>query len=225
MKASDFMKQLEQNPEYQAMQRQKEDEKQKQLAEVKIIETPFIKDLHANGFTEINSSGDLLNLKIAENKLTALLLKWIPKINNKHHSQEMLIRGLAIAEKPFDGTFLIKLFDSEDSSFNLKWAIGNTIASAKIENITDWLENKLTASQQPKENEMLVYAAIKYLPYEKASIVLKKLFKTFPLQVADAFTYIGKQEDLIFLKNNNNAYKGEVKNRINKAIKKLKIKV
>ncbi|MFL9484506.1 hypothetical protein ACI6Q2_17120 [Chitinophagaceae bacterium LWZ2-11] len=198
MKAIDFMKQLKQNPNYLEMQRQKEEEVQKKIVEAKNIEAPFIEDIHANEFIEIKSSGDLLKLKKVDVRLAALLLKWITQISNKHHSQEMLIRGLAVAEETFDGTLLIKLFDSESSSFNLKWAIGNTIASARVQNITDWLEDKLASDNLGKECEMLVYAVIKYFPYEKASVTLRKLFKVFPLQVAGAFTYMGKQEDLIF---------------------------
>jgi len=224
MKASDFLKQLEQDPEYKERQVQNNKKTQEKLVEVKAIETPFINDLHAKGFTEIESVSDLLKLKKINSTLTALLLKWVPNIDNKYNSQEIVVRGLAIAEEPFDGTLLMQLFDSLDTSFALKWAIGNTIASAQVENVTNWVEQKLTTNPG-KESEMLIYAAIKYFTYEKASNILKKLFKVFPLQVADAFTYIGKKEDLEFLKKNNKEYKGEMKDRIDSAIKKLKAKV
>lgn len=225
MKASDFLKQLEQNSEYNEKKLQNKAEMQKKLAEIKVIETPFINDLHTEGFAEIKSASDLLKLKKVNVNLTALLLKWIRKIDNKHNSQEMLIRGLAIAEKPFDGILLTQLFDDVKTSFSLKWAIGNTIASAQVENITNWLQEKLSSDNPGKECEMLIYAAIKYFTYEKASGILRRLFKVFPLQVADAFTYIGKKEDLKFLQDNNRGYKGEVKDRIDSAIKKLRIKV
>ena len=225
MKASDFLKKLEQNPEYTEKKLQDEKIMQKKLAEIKVIETPFINDLHTEGFAEIESASDLLKLKKVNSKLIALLLKWIPKIDNKYNSQEMIIRGLAIAEESFDGTLLVQLFDDVKTSFSLKWAIGNTIASAQAENITNWLEEKLSSGNPGKECEMLIYAAIKYLTYENASSILRRLFKVFPLQVADAFTYIGKKEDLKFLQDNNRGYKGEVKDRIDIAIKKLRTKV
>ncbi len=225
MKASDLIKQLERNSEYNEKQLQNKENMQKKLAEIKLIETPFINDLHAEGFPEIESASDLLKLKKVNVKLAALLLKWIPKIDNTYNSQEMLIRGLAIAEKPFDGALLIHLFDDANSSFSLKWAIGNTIASAQVENITNWLDKKLTSDNLGKECEMLIYAAIKYFSYEKASAFLRKLFKMFPLQVSDAFTYIGRQEDLNFLKNNNKGYQVEIKDKIDSVIKKLSIKI
>lgn len=225
MKASDLIKQLEQNSEYNEKQIQDKEKMLKKLDEIKVIETPFINDLHAEGFAEIESASDLLKLKKINVKLTKLILRWIPKVDNKFNSKEMLVRSLANAEKPFDGTFLIQLFDDANTSFNLKWVIGNTIASAQIENITNWLDRKLTSDNPGKECEMLIYAAIKYFTYEKASDILRRLFKVFPLQVADAFTYIGTPEDLRFLKENGKGYKGEVKNRINGAIKKLIIKL
>lgn len=221
MKAVDFIKQLEQNPEYREMQRLKEEQTKKKLSEIRMIEAPFIKLLHENGFNDINKAGDLLDLKKINTKLTALLLDWIPQMSNRHGSQEMLVRALAKADKPFDGKLLKELFDSKDNTESFKWVVGNTIASANVENVNDWLKRKLRAVAQPKQNEMLVYAAIKYFTYEQASVILKNLFKFFPLQVADAFTYIGKKGDLLFLEENSIGLKKEIKNRIDKAIKKI----
>lgn len=226
MEARELMKQLEQDPEYQKMWARKEKEMEEKRKEIRIIEKPFIEFLHKNGFDQINSTDEIKSLKSVDAKLTDILLEWLPKLDNKHGSQEMLVRALCIAEEPFDGTLLMDLFDSKESSFNLKWVIGNTLASARrVEHITDWLEEKLSAAQPGKECEMLVYAAIKYFNYDKASTILRRLFPVFPLQVSDAFTRIGKIEDLIFLKENSIGYKGEQKTQINKAIKKLSAKV
>ena len=81
MKAIDFMKQLEQNPECQESRQQQDLETQQKIAEIRVIEEPFIKDLHANGFDKIQDSGNLLTLKKANKKFTDLLLKWIPQIS------------------------------------------------------------------------------------------------------------------------------------------------
>lgn len=221
MKAIDLMNQLEKNPEYIEMRKQKEQEMQLKLAEIKSIERPFINDLQANGF-DIQASGDLLKLKKVDAKLAELLLIWLPKISDKHNSQQMLVRALAIAEKPFDGKILMQLFDNDDSSDSLKWAIGNTIASASVLNIEGWLEMKLNASQQGKQNEMLIYAAVKYFDYVKAEIILKKLFDIYPLQVADVFSKLGNGEDLKFLQIKSKNYSGEVHKQIVRYISQLK---
>jgi len=221
MKANEFMKKLEQNPEYQKLQEKKHQEKQTKISEINEIEHPFIEILHANGFNEIKDTSDLLRLKKVDNKLREILLQWIPKMSNKYNSQENLVRALAVANNPFDGAVLISLFDAQESTENLRWAIGNTIASTAVENISDWLENKLTDAKQPKENQMLVYAVIKYFDREKAKKILSTLFEKHPLQVADAFTYIGNHYDAGFLKEKSRKFKGEALDEINKAIKKL----
>lgn len=222
MKASDFINQLEQNPKYVEMQRQKEQEIQQKLSEIKIIEASFINDLNANGFIEIKDSDDLLRLKKVDAKLTDLLLKWLSEIDNKYNSQQMLVRALAIAEKAFDGKLLMQLFDSEKSSESLKWAIANTIASANVLGIEEWLEAKLNGHKQGKENEMLIYAVAKYIDYEKSEIILKKLFDIYPLQVADVFSKMGKKDNLKFLELKSKNYSGEVFKQLVKYINKLK---
>jgi hypothetical protein len=225
MKASDFIKQLEQNPEYLERKRQDNETLQNKLKEIKSIEAPFIEDLHNNGFAEIEFASDLLNLKKVNPKLVGLILKWLPKIENTYDSQEMLVRGLVMADEPFDDTILLDLFDNKNSSFNLKWVIANTIASTRIQNIEEWLETKLTSKKQPKENEMLIYAANKYFPYAKAIRILRELFINFPLQVADAFTYIGKKDDLKFLIENNKGFEEDVEKNIKSSINKIRKRI
>lgn len=221
MKAIDLINQLQKNPEYMEIRKQKEQDIQLKLTEIKGIETPFINDLQANGF-EIQTSDDLLKLKKTDARLAELILMWLPNLSDKYNSQQMLVRALAIAVRPFNGEILMQLFDSDQSSDSLKWAIGNTIASADVLNIEDWLEVKLTAPQQGKQNEMLIYAAAKYFDYVKAQIILKNIFDIYPLQVADVFSKTGNGKDLNFLQLKSENYRGEVQKRIIKYIAKLK---
>jgi hypothetical protein len=225
MKAIDFMKKLEQDPKYKEMQKGKDEETKNKIAELKIITAPFIEELNNNGFTEIKVPSDLVQLKKVDRKLSELLLKWIPKIDNKYCSQEMFIRALAKADQPFDGRLLIDLFENKEYSSSFKWAIANTIASAKVENILEWLQKKLASSDQPIENEMLVYAAIKYFDRDKSRFFLRTLFEKHPLQVADALTYVGNNDDIIFLEEKRNNLQGVQQTQIDKAIKKLKKKL
>lgn len=225
MKAIDLLKQLQQNPEYIARQKDKQKELEKKEKEIKLAEIPFIKEVQESGFKEIKQSSDLLKYKSIPEQLTNILARWIPQINNDNHSQEILIRALAISEVAFDGKFLIDLFDKSSSSFSLKWAIGNTIASAKVLNIDTWIEKKLMSPNQGKENEMLVYAAMKYFPYSKSHLLLRSVFDIYPLQVADAFTYIGKMDDFEFLSAKSKNYQGDVRAEIEKSLKDLEKKI
>ena len=197
----------------------------KRAEERRLIEAPFIEDLRRNGYPEIENASEILGLRKMDKKLSTLLIKWIPEISDAQHSQETLVRALALSKSSFDGKALTELFDSNKSSYLLKWAIANTIASAKVENIEDWLEKKTFAFRLGKEHEMLVYAIMKYFNPEKASALLKKLFDTFPLQVSDALSKIGTHSDLVFLENKFFNYLGEGKSEIKGALKKLKKKL
>ncbi len=225
MKASELMKKLENDPKYQEMQRKQDEEFKKKIEESKILERPFIEVLHSHGFVNINDLDDLLHLKKVDSKLISLILEWIPKISNKHNSQEILIRSLAVAKEPFDGEILKQLFDSPENSQTFRWAIGNTIACTLAQNITQWLEEKLMAVEQPMENQMLVYAAIKYFDKEKAKTLIKNLFNYHPLQVADALTYIGNKDDIDFLLEKRKGVNKVQRAAIDKAIKKISKKI
>jgi hypothetical protein len=157
--------------------------------------------------------------------LIGLILKWIPVIDNSYNSKEVLVRVLKKAKDSFDGALLIKLFEDIDSSFYLKWAIADTIAKSKADNVAIWVEEKLAVEKPGKEYEMLIYATIRLFSYEKAQSIFVRLFRIFPLQIADAFTKIGKKEDLIFLRNNNKGFDREVQSAINDYADKLEKKI
>jgi hypothetical protein len=199
MKAIDLIKKLENDKNYQKQIEDLEIERNRRKELAYEITKPFLKFLHANGYENVRTIGDLLKMKHIDKSLTEIVLSWIPSISNEFKSQEALFRSLAIAKEPFDGQILTQYFDSDTTHYLTKWAIGNTIASTRVENITGWLENKLMSDNLGKECEMLMYAAIKYFPYPKAMFFLKKFVDVFPLQVIDAFTFIAKQDDLEFL--------------------------
>ena len=211
---------MENDPGYLARRNEMQDRVKEIENESKILETPFIEDLHVHGYTSIQSSSDLTKLKKADPTLVELLLKWIPRIDNKHRSQEMLVRGLAVATAPFNAAALTHLFDNSQA-FSLKWAIANTIAGNDLLNVTSWLEKKLNDEVPDKTWEMLMYAVARYFPYDRSSEMLRRLFHQFPLQVADAFSMIGRTADITYLEDMSLKYKGAQRTSINKSIKKL----
>jgi hypothetical protein len=225
MRAIDFIKQLEQNAEYVKQQLEKEEKMNEKASELKIIEEPFINDLNINRIHNIKNAGDLLKLKKIDDKLAKLLLKWIPKIDDKYNFKEILIRALAVSEGSIDGGILMQLFDNEETSPSLKWAIGNTIACANVKDVSIWLQKKFTALKVGKEHEMLVYALVKYLDHRKACEILRRIFDTYPLQAADAFSMIGDYVDLEYLEKQSGNYTKELRTGINKSIKKLKVRL
>jgi hypothetical protein len=217
-KSSDPLKKIQ--PDFNAIaEREAFFKKRKELAT--LYQAPMIADFRANGFEQIESAGDLIKLKVVDKKLAALILKWLRNLHNEFNTQEMLVRGLILSKTPFDGKILTDLFDSHQSNSALKWAIGNTIACAKVLNVEDWLDRKSVAFNLGKESEMLIYAFARSFSYEKASRIIRNLFEFFPLQAADALARIGKHEELTFLKGKVNKYDGPQRTSINKEIKKL----
>ena len=221
MKAKDLIKKLEEDPEYIKMKQKKEEEAKIRKDAIEKIEYPFIEELNKHGFGEIKNLPDLQRLKEIDDILLNLILKWILIMDNTYNSQEVLVRILKKAKNPFDGTTLIKLFDSDDASFNLKWAIADTIARSQATNVTDWVEQRLSVNRPSKECEMLIYAAMRLFSYEKARSIFLRLFKIFPLQIADAFTKIGTDDDLMFLRVNNKEFDREVQTAIGDYANKL----
>lgn len=198
----------------------------KRMEQLKILEHEFMAEWQSHGFSKIESSGDIMHFK---RKLSSeeveFVLKWLPKISNEIGSQETLVRALILAAKPFDGQGLMDLFDDPESSFHLKWAIGNTIASTKVLNVVEWLKSKFQSLSLGKEKEMLVYALGKYLDTEEAREYLMNVFDHYPSHAADTLARIGGRNDLDFIVNKLASYKGPSKALIKKSIKKMEKKL
>lgn len=206
---------------------QKENEKRdaiiaRRAEQLKIEQRDFIEDWMSHGFPDIESISEIKTLKKKlDSEQVEFILKWIPRIANTYGSQEMFVRTLILAAQPFDGFVLMALFDDPDSSFLLKWAIGNTIESAKVLHVTQWLKSKFETLSLGKEKEMLVLALRKYLDTEEARDCLLKIYDNYPLHAADTLAKIGNREDLDFMINKLSVYKGPSKTLIKKAINKL----
>jgi hypothetical protein len=210
-------------PEWEnATKEQREALIKRRIEEGNLYEAPMMEDFRQNGYTQINTSDDLLQLKRIDDNLKSLILKWIPKLDNRYKTQEMLARALILTKSSFDGKTLADLFDSHQSDLFLKWAVANTIACAKVINIEDWLERKSISINMGREYEMLVYAYARFFEYEKATRIITAQFDLFPLQAAGALAKIGQKRELSLLENKIESYKGPQRTEINKAIKKLR---
>jgi hypothetical protein len=194
----------------------------KKLEELKIIEADFVRAWNERHFPEIQGTGEVVqnSFKLTP-EMVSFILEWIPRLTNKHGSQECLVRALKRSTKPVDGAVLMDLFDKEDSSFYLKWAIGNTIALVKVLGVEQWIKEKLSPDRYAKENEMLVWGLGKYFDYDTAIAMLKKLFKNYPIHAAEAISKIGKEQDLTFLHEHFDEVGKDQRTAVKSAIKKL----
>lgn len=222
MDIDDLLKGFIEDPNYPKGSEQLEAAIAKRMEQLETVEHEFVAAWQLSGFSKIESAGDIMQFK---GKLSSeeveFILKWLSKISNEFGSQEMLVRALISAAKPFDGRVLTELFDNPESSFHLKWAIGNTIDCIKVLNVTEWLKSKFQSLALGKEKEMLVYALGKYLDTGEAREYLMKVFDHYPLHAADTLARIGGRSDLDFIVNKLGSYKGPATASIKKSIKKL----
>lgn len=226
MDINDLLKGFIEDPNYPKGSEQREAAIAKRMERLEIVEREFIAAWKSHGFSKIEFTGDLMQLKRKlNNEEVEFVLEWLPKISDEIGSQETLVRALISAAKPFDGRVLMELFDDPESSFYLKWAIGNTIASAKVLNVIEWLKSKFQSLSLGKEKEMLVYALGKYLDTGEAREYLVKVFDHYPLHAADTLARIGGRGDLDFIVNKLASYKGPATASIKKSIKKLEKKL
>lgn len=222
MNINDLLKGYHEDPNHQKQSEEIEAAMVKRREQIKIVEHDFIAAWRSHGFPEIESTGDIKDLKKRlDVEQVEFILKWLPKIVDTLGSRDFLVRALILAAKPFDGRVFTELFDDPDSSFHLKWAIGNTIDSTRVLNITQWLRSKFESLSLGKEKEMLVSALPKYLDTEEAKDYLLKIFDHYPLHAADALAKIGNRSDLEFILNKLAFYKGPGRASINKSVKKL----
>lgn len=76
----------------------------KREEQIKIVEHDFITAWRSHNFPEIAFADEIKSLKKKLNvEQVELILQWLPKVANTYGSREMLVRGLILAAKPFDG--------------------------------------------------------------------------------------------------------------------------
>jgi len=136
--AAEFKARLEQDSNYRAIRARKEERFRKLSEKYAELERPLLDKLRLHGY-EANSIVDLikkyspLSIPLVETLLVSIDDCTDDRI------KEWIIRALAMAKQPFDGTKLSKLYDNTNN-VQLKWVIANTVASSKPHSIDEWLE-------------------------------------------------------------------------------------
>lgn len=194
--------------------------------QTRAIERDFVEAWCRLSFPVIEGTDDVMKLgtKKLKPEMVEFILSWLPAMDNRFNTQEWLVRGLNLAEKPFDGTVLTEMFDDSGSKFNLKWAIGDTIGARKLLSIEGWL-NKTILAAYSKEKEMLVYGLWKYFPYEQARKLAMKVYDNYPLHASSALSRIGRRDDFEFLTKKFNAYNGPGRAVIRRSLKRFEARL
>lgn len=217
--AAELMAQLQQDPEFLALQEIKQMERTRQEAEFKELERPILEELQRIGVVVSSLSELPSRYAPISAEVVQILLRWIPVVTDEK-IQEWLVRVLASTKVPFDGAPLIDLFEKTKSD-NLRWVIANTLSLTHPTGVTEWVLKAAINPSLGKSREMLALAVAQLAPKEIANATLVAIFDEFPGHVAEGLSKIGEKRELEFLETHLEDSKGWVKKAIEKAIRSI----
>lgn len=163
MDINDLLKEYHEDPNHQKQSEEIEAAMVKRREQIKIVEHDFIAAWRSHGFPDIESTGDIKDLKKRlDVEQVEFILKWLPKIVDTLGSRDFLVRALILAAKPFESlsfgkekemlvSALPKYLETEEATdYLLKifdhYPLHAADALAKIGNRSDldFILNKLT---------------------------------------------------------------------------------
>ncbi len=126
--ATELLSQLQKDPDYARMMREKDEQIARNRAEFETLERPVVDELHRIGIMvpSVGNAAFFEGYVPLSDPAVKVLLRWVPRAHQR--VQECLVRLLAAAAHPFDGRVLAELFDQADSE-DLRWVIANTLAA------------------------------------------------------------------------------------------------
>jgi hypothetical protein len=209
--AEELMTRLQSDPDYQKRMSEKQNNREKRTEEFKKAEKPILKDLLDAGY-EFSSLDELVNRKILlPDEVVQVLLKWIPRIEDKS-VLEMAMRSIAAAEKrSFGGKVLAERFDkAEFTDDEIRWVIANAIEAALPTNITEWIIQTIQTDKHCEGKGLLCAALVKMIPKEKAIPIILSVFDQSPVWAATILRKYGNASHLELLQSKEAIYTEKV---------------
>ncbi len=120
---------------------------------------PLLAELEAAGF-HIETIGDLYRSKMNYHTAIPILLRWLPRIEDRFVKDD-IIRALTVKwAKPVAASTLIDLFRQEDdpSGTGSKWVIANALSVVSDETVLDTIIELVTDSRHGAARQMLALA-------------------------------------------------------------------
>ncbi|MCP4138527.1 MAG: HEAT repeat domain-containing protein [bacterium] len=162
MTAQEFLDQKQNDPEYQAMLKKKEEEFAARGRELDEMYEPILKDIRKAGY-RINDIDDILSetgqamgLVPVSSEIVNIILAKLPQLSDIG-ALDWLVRIVGATRTPYKADALIELFDKTES-VDLKWIIGNTFSLTEPENIYPWIMEKVRDKSLGPARQMLVVA-------------------------------------------------------------------
>ena len=122
--------------------------------------------------------------------LAALLLEWIPRLEDRRLQESVAWALLAARSGTLDGTALAELFDVATND-DLKRAIAAVINQTRPRNIDEWLIAAVRDRRSRASRNLLAAAVAKMLPAERAVPVLLEVFHDAPLAAVHPLGKVG----------------------------------
>jgi hypothetical protein len=218
--AEDLMAELQQDPEFQRQQVERERSRQESAEMVRSVTEPIVRDLRQAGFAVDAVEELAFRYAPIPGPAISVLLSWLPRVQDER-VQEMIVRALAATTEQFDGAPLAHAFETTRSE-SLRWAIGNTLAVARSTGLGEWVLRTAADSASGKARETLVIAAAKLAPPQEVNERLSALVEELPASVAQAFSLTGGPIELALLEAQLQRTKGWQKKEIQRAIRAIR---
>ena len=154
-------------------------------------------------------------------RLAALLLEWIPRLEDRRHQESVAWALLGAPQGMLDGAVLGKLFDSVTDE-GLKWAIASVINQTRPQNIETWLLNAVRNRQAGASRNLLAAAIAKMVTPERAVPVLMEVFRDVPLAAVHPLGKLGDSHVKEFLIAQQPNATGPLRRELRQAIARIK---
>jgi hypothetical protein len=154
--AADLTAELQEDPEYQASMRLREQEQRRNVESYAKAAEPVLRDLEASGF-RMSSVGELRWQRSRYDTAIPALLRWLPRISDRHVKED-IIRTLSVPwAKPAAGPALIDEFKKAEDS-GIQWAIANGLEVVADDSLFEELVELVQDKRYGKAREMLAVA-------------------------------------------------------------------
>ena len=152
--------------------------------------------------------------------LAALLLEWIPRLEDCRLQESVAWALLAAPQETLDGAVLTKLFDSATND-ELKWVIASVINQTRPRDVEEWLLEAVSDHRAGASRNLLAAAIAKMLPAERAVPALLKIFHDAPLAVVHPLGKVGDGRVRDFLAAQQPTATGPLRRELRQAIARI----
>ena len=153
-------------------------------------EARFLTALAEAGFPVSSVAGIRDQYDPLPSGLAALLLEWIPRLEDWRLQESVAWALLAARSGMLDGAALAELFDAATND-DLKRAIASVINQTRPRNIDEWLIAAVRERRSGASRNQLAAAVAKMLPPERAVPVLIEVFHDAPLAAVHPLGKVG----------------------------------